>query len=33
MGLNRSEKAVVVDKVSAQVAQSQAIILAEYRGL
>ena len=33
MGLNRSEKAVVIDAVSAQVAQSQAIILAEYRGL
>lgn len=33
MGLNRSEKAVVIDKVSAQVAQSQTIVLAEYRGL
>jgi len=33
VGLNRSEKAVVIDEVSAQVAQSQAIILAEYRGL
>lgn len=33
MGLNREEKAVVVDEVSAQVAQAQAIIVAEYRGL
>lgn len=33
MGLNRQEKAVVVDEVSAQVAQAQSIIVAEYRGL
>jgi len=33
VGLNRSEKAVVIEKVSAQVAQSQTIVLAEYRGL
>ncbi len=33
MGLNRSEKAEVIEEVSAQVAQAGAIILAEYRGL
>lgn len=33
MGLNRVQKAEVVEEVSAQVAQSQAIIVAEYRGL
>ncbi len=33
MGLNRSEKAVVIDEVSAEVATAQSIILAEYRGL
>ncbi|HEU4622131.1 MAG TPA: 50S ribosomal protein L10 [Burkholderiaceae bacterium] len=33
MGLNRSEKAEVVDEVSALVANAQSIILAEYRGL
>lgn len=33
MGLNRQEKAVVVEEVSAQVAKAQSIILAEYRGL
>ena len=33
MGLNRQEKAVVVEEVSAKVASAQSIILAEYRGL
>lgn len=33
MSLNRSEKAVVVDEVAAQVATAQSIIIAEYRGL
>lgn len=33
MGLNRQEKAVVVDEVSAQVANAASIIVAEYRGL
>lgn len=33
MGLNRNEKAVVVDEISAEVAKAQSIILAEYRGL
>ncbi len=33
MGLNRSEKAVVVEEVAAQVATAKAIIVAEYRGL
>ena len=33
MGLNRQEKAVVIDEVSAEVAKAQAIIVAEYRGL
>jgi large subunit ribosomal protein L10 len=33
VGLNREEKAVVIDEVGAQVAQAQAIIVAEYRGL
>ncbi len=33
MGLNREEKAAVIDEVSAQVAQAQSIIVAEYRGL
>lgn len=33
MGLNRVEKAAVVDEVGAQVALAQAIIVAEYRGL
>jgi large subunit ribosomal protein L10 len=33
VGLNRQEKAVVVEEVSAQVAKAQSIILAEYRGL
>lgn len=33
MGLNRSEKAAVVEDVSALVASAQSIVLAEYRGL
>jgi large subunit ribosomal protein L10 len=33
VGLNREEKAAVIDEVSAQVAQAQSIIVAEYRGL
>lgn len=33
MGLNRQEKAVVIEEVSAQVAKTQSIIIAEYRGL
>ena len=33
MGLNLEEKQAVVAEVSAQVAQAQAIVLAEYRGL
>lgn len=33
MGLNREEKAVVVDEIGAEVAQAQSIIVAEYRGL
>ena len=33
MSLNREEKAVVIDEVSAQVAQAQSVIIAEYRGL
>ena len=33
MSLNRNEKAAVVTDVSAQVAQSQTLALAEYRGL
>ena len=33
MGLNREEKAVVVDEIGAEVAQAQSIIIAEYRGL
>lgn len=33
MGLNREEKAVVIDEVGAEVASAQAIIVAEYRGL
>lgn len=33
MSLNRSEKAEVIEEVSAQVAQAGAIVLAEYRGL
>lgn len=33
MGLNREEKAAVVEEVGAQVAQAGAIVVAEYRGL
>ena len=33
MSLNREEKAVVIEDVSAQVATAQSIIIAEYRGL
>jgi large subunit ribosomal protein L10 len=33
MGLNRSEKAVVVEEIGAKIADAQSIILAEYRGL
>jgi large subunit ribosomal protein L10 len=33
VGLNREEKAAVIDEVGAQVASAQAIIVAEYRGL
>ena len=33
MSLNRQEKAVVIEEVSAEVAQAQSIIIAEYRGL
>lgn len=33
MGLNRNEKAEVIDEISAYVAKAQSIILAEYRGL
>ena len=33
MGLNREEKAAVVEDVSAEVATAQSIIVAEYRGL
>lgn len=33
MGLNRSEKAVVVEDIGAKIADAQSIILAEYRGL
>ncbi|NYT64192.1 50S ribosomal protein L10 [Alcaligenaceae bacterium] len=33
MSLNRQEKAVVIEEVSAQVAKAQSVIIAEYRGL
>lgn len=33
MSLNRQEKAIVIEEVSAQVVQAQSIIVAEYRGL
>ena len=33
MALNREAKAMVIDDVSAQLAQAQSVILAEYRGL
>ncbi len=32
MSINRSEKAAVVDEIKAQVAKSQTMVLAEYRG-
>jgi large subunit ribosomal protein L10 len=33
LGLNRTEKAAVVEEVGAQVAKSQTLVLAEYRGI
>jgi large subunit ribosomal protein L10 len=33
MGLNRSEKAAVIEDIGARVADAQAIVVAEYRGL
>ena len=33
MGLNRSEKAVVIEEVAARVATAKSIVLAQYRGL
>ena len=33
MSLNRNEKAAVVEEVTAQVAKSQTLVMAEYRGL
>ena len=33
MSLNRQEKAVVIDEVSAQIAKAQSVVIAEYRGL
>ena len=33
MGLNRSEKAVVIEEVAAKVATAKSIVLAQYRGL
>ncbi|MCC2596042.1 50S ribosomal protein L10 [Pusillimonas sp. MFBS29] len=33
MSLNRQEKAVVIEEVSAEVAKAQSVIIAEYRGL
>lgn len=33
MSLNRQEKAVVIEEVSAEVAKAQSIVMAEYRGL
>jgi large subunit ribosomal protein L10 len=33
MGLNRQEKAVVIEEVTARVAAAGAMVLAEYRGL
>lgn len=33
MGLNRSEKAAVVEDISAKIADAEAIVVAEYRGL
>lgn len=33
MGLNRSEKAAVVEEIGAKIADAEAIVVAEYRGL
>ncbi|TAM85571.1 MAG: 50S ribosomal protein L10 [Candidimonas sp.] len=33
MSLNRQEKAVVIEEVSAEIAKAQSVIIAEYRGL
>lgn len=33
MALNRAEKAAAIEEISAQVAKSQVVVLAEYRGL
>lgn len=33
MGLNREEKAVIIEELSAQVADAQSIVVAQYRGL
>jgi len=33
VSLNRQEKAVVIDEVSAQIAKAQSVVIAEYRGL
>jgi len=33
VSLNREEKAVVIEEVSAQIAKAQSVIIAEYRGL
>ncbi|VCU68663.1 50S ribosomal protein L10 [Pigmentiphaga humi] len=33
MSLNRQEKSVVIEEISAQVAKAQSIVVAEYRGL
>lgn len=33
MGLNREEKAAIIDEVAAQVAGAQSIVVAQYRGL
>jgi len=33
MGLNRTEKAAVVDEVGAKIASASVIVVAEYRGL
>lgn len=33
MSLNRQEKAVVIEEVSAEIARAQSVIIAEYRGL
>ncbi|NEN75929.1 50S ribosomal protein L10 [Pelistega sp. NLN82] len=33
MSLNRNEKAVVIEEVSAQLAEAQSVVVAEYRGI